>query len=133
LFLGIYYNLTVWFKLTDKTYYGTYITAGGAVITIVANYILIPVAGYVGSSWATLICYFSMTVACYQLGKKYYPIPYHITAGFAYILLTTLLVYTVNTIEIDNQWLASSFHILVMSFYLLIIYFLERKNLKGSR
>ena len=61
LFLGVYYNLSVWFKLTDKTYYGTIITVGGAIITIAANYVLIPIAGYLGSSWATLLCYFSMT------------------------------------------------------------------------
>ncbi len=64
LFQGIYYNLTVWFKLTDKTYYATIITVAGAIITIAANYVLIPMAGYLGSSWATLLCYFSTTAIC---------------------------------------------------------------------
>jgi O-antigen/teichoic acid export membrane protein len=133
LFLGIYYNVSVWFKLTDKTHYGTYITIGGAVITIVANYILIPVAGYTGSSWATFLCYFGMAVTCYLLGQKHYPIPYTIARDVGYILFTTLLVYVVNAINIGNQWLASSFHILVIAAYLLVIYFLERNQLKGSR
>jgi RNA polymerase sigma factor (sigma-70 family) len=76
LFLGTYYNFSVWFKLSDKTYFGTFITIGGAVITIVLNYLLIPSFGYMGSSWATLACYFSMTLACYVLGQKYFPIPF---------------------------------------------------------
>jgi O-antigen/teichoic acid export membrane protein len=128
-FLGIYFNLTVWFKLTDKTYYGTMIAFGGAVITILANYILIPIAGYMGSSWATLICYASMTVACYVLGQKHFPIPYHVISGLSYIVLTTALVYIVNFIEIQNQWLAFGFHSLVICIYLLIIYLLEQKKL----
>ncbi len=82
LFLGVYYNFTVWFKLTDRTYFGTILTAGGAVITIAANYVLIPVAGYMGSSWATLLCYFSMAAACYWFGQKYYPIPYAVGKGW---------------------------------------------------
>jgi O-antigen/teichoic acid export membrane protein len=129
-FLGIYYNLTVWFKLTDKTYYGTMIAFGGAVVTILANYILIPIAGYVGSSWATLICYASMTVACYVLGQKYFPIPYHVISGLTYIVLTTALVYIVNYIKIPNQWLAFGFHSVIICVYLLIIYLLEQKKLR---
>lgn len=133
LFLGIYYNVSVWFKLTDKTYWGTYITIGGAVITIVANYFLIPIAGYMGSSWATLLCYLGMAVACYLLGQKRYPIPYTVAQDLGYIVFTTALVYIVYAIKISNQWLASSFHILVIAVYLLVIYFLERRHLKGSR
>ncbi|RAV99771.1 lipopolysaccharide biosynthesis protein [Pseudochryseolinea flava] len=133
LFLGIYYNLSVWFKLTDKTYYGTYITLGGAIITIVGNYFLVPIAGIDGSSWATFICYFTMTVVCYLLGRKYYPIPYKVVQGISYITLTLALVYAINSIVIENIWLASSFHMLVFVAYLLIIYFLERKDLKASR
>lgn len=60
LFLGVYYNLSVWFKLTDKTKYGTYISFGGAAVTILFNLLLIPVLGYMGSAVATLVCYFSI-------------------------------------------------------------------------
>jgi O-antigen/teichoic acid export membrane protein len=75
-FLGIYYNLSVWFKLTDKTYYGTYISVGGAILTVVLNIILIPHYGYEGSSLVTFLCYFLMSIACFYFGQKYYPIPY---------------------------------------------------------
>jgi O-antigen/teichoic acid export membrane protein len=76
LFLGVYYNLSVWFKLTDKTYYGTYIGAAGAVLTIALNFLLIPVLGYTGSAWATLACYFMMAALCWWLGERHFPVPY---------------------------------------------------------
>ena len=126
LFLGIYYNFSIWYKLTDKTYYGTIITVGGAVITIVANYLLIPMFGYVGSSFAALICYFSMTVGCYLLGQKFFPIPYFVLKGFIYISATTLLVYLVNLINLPSQVIATGFHILVIVAYLYILYLLEK-------
>jgi O-antigen/teichoic acid export membrane protein len=131
LFYGVYYNLNVWFKLTDKTYYGTIIMVTGAFITIVANYYLIPVAGYMGSSWATLTCYFTMTAICYVLGQKYYPIPYDVPKSLSYIVFTTLLAYAVNSIFIENQWAATSFHILVLLAYLFIVYLIEKKGLRS--
>jgi O-antigen/teichoic acid export membrane protein len=127
LFLGVYYNLSVWYKLTDKTYYGTIITVGGAILTIAANYILIPYFGYEGSSWATFICYFSMAAACYWLGRNFYPIPYGVGKSLAYILLTTILIYAVNLVEIESQWLATSFHFTVLLLWLGVVYKFERE------
>lgn len=130
LFLGAYYNFSIWFKLTDKTYYGTIITVGGAIVTIAANFFLIPIFGYWGSALATLICYFSMTVACYLLGQKFYPIPYSLIKNLAYILITTLIVYAVNAIQIPNPWTAITVHILVIGIYLVIVYSLEKAYFK---
>lgn len=93
LFLGIYYNLSVWFKLTDKTYFGTIISIGGAIITVLMNYILIPVLGYLGSSLATLTCYISMAVLSYIMGKNRYPVPYQVKRGVFYIILAALFTY----------------------------------------
>jgi O-antigen/teichoic acid export membrane protein len=133
LFSGIYYNFTIWFKLTDKTYWGTLLTVAGTVIIIAANYFLIPLFGYEGSSWATLICYFSMTAACYLLGQKFYPIPYSIGKGLAYILATTMIVYGVNRIYIPSQVLATTFHVFVITLYGVAIYFLERGDFRRSQ
>lgn len=127
LFLGVYYNFSVWFKLTDKTKYGTYITVGGAVITLLANYLLIPIFGYMGSSWAALLCYLSMTVACYYLGQKFYPIPYAVWKGLAYIGVTMGIVAAVNTIDFLNLWLSVSFHAGVMGVFVITVYFVERR------
>ena len=78
IFLGVYYNLSVWFKVSDKPQMGTYITVGGAVFTILLNLILIPTIGYMGSAITTLGCYAGMAAACYLLGRKSYPVPYRI-------------------------------------------------------
>jgi O-antigen/teichoic acid export membrane protein len=126
LFLGAYYNFSIWFKLTDKTYYGTIITVGGAILTIAANFFLIPVFGYWGSSLATLICYFSMAVLCYWLGQKFYPIPYSLFNSLGYIIVTTLIVYGVNALIFPSQWMATAFHILVVGLYIFILYMLEK-------
>lgn len=83
--LGIYYNLSIWYKLSDQTNKGAMISLIGAGITIGLNIWWIPVFGYVGSAWATFICYFSMMLICYFMGMKYYPVPYHVkrVLGFA--------------------------------------------------
>jgi O-antigen/teichoic acid export membrane protein len=132
LFLGVYYNMSVWVKLTDRTYFGTIITVCGAFITITANYILIPIAGYWGSSWATFLCYFSMTLLCYFYGQKYYPIPYNVGKSAAYIVVTIAIVYLVNSITFDNQWIATAFHGVVILAYLLVIYLLERNHFRRT-
>jgi O-antigen/teichoic acid export membrane protein len=133
LFLGIYYNFSAWFKLSDKTYFGTIITVIGAIITIAGNYLMIPVWGYDGSAWAALACYVSMAVLCYLYGQKYYPIPYDITKLAAYIIITTFICYAVNYVSISNQWLATSFHFIVMVVYVGVVYLIERNDLKTNR
>ncbi len=76
-FLGIYYNLSIWYKLTNKNMFGAYITLSGALITILLNIWWIPMFGYTGAAWATFICYAFMMVVSYGQGQKYYPVPYH--------------------------------------------------------
>ena len=75
-FLGIYNNLSVWYKLTDRTKMGAYISIVGAVLTLVLNYLLIPKFSYYGSAIATIAAYGSMMFISYVMGNKYYPIPY---------------------------------------------------------
>jgi O-antigen/teichoic acid export membrane protein len=76
--LGVYYNLTVWYKNTDQTMKGALITFIGTAITIPANLLLVPEHHYVGAAWATLICYASMLVISYVWGQREYPIPYDV-------------------------------------------------------
>jgi O-antigen/teichoic acid export membrane protein len=75
--LGVYYNLSVWYKLTDKTNLGAYIALFGAAITIAFNVLLIPTLGYMGSAWATLICYVAMVLVSWYYGEKYFPVNYN--------------------------------------------------------
>jgi O-antigen/teichoic acid export membrane protein len=133
MFLGIYYNVTVWYKLTDKTYFGTIITVGGALLTILLNYLLIPIAGYMGSAWASVIVYGFMTAACYLLGQKYFPIPYHVARDLFYIASTTALVYGINSVSPADLFVSIPFHSGVILLWLLAVYLLERKSLQAMR
>lgn len=91
IFLGIYYNLSVWYKLTNKNMYGAAITVCGAAITIVLNIVLIPIWHYTGAAIATFCCYLFMMAASYFLGQKYYPIPYAVKKLAAYLTLSVLI------------------------------------------
>jgi len=84
-FLGIYYNQSVWYKLTDRTRVGSTISIIGAGITLVLLFALIPSMGYMGAAWATLACYFSMAVISYVWGQKHYPIPYNVSRVLLYM------------------------------------------------
>jgi O-antigen/teichoic acid export membrane protein len=92
-FLGIYYNLSVWYKLTNKNSYGAMITIAGAAITILLNLLLIPLLHYTGAAIATFCCYMFMMVACYRLGQKHYPIPYPRKKLTAYLVIVILLYF----------------------------------------
>ncbi len=101
LFLGIYYNLSVWFKLTDKTYFGTGLSVFGALITVIGNFALIPILGYYGSALTTLICYFLMAGTSFALGQKYYPVPYRWGTILLQILGSAALIYTFEVLSFD--------------------------------
>ncbi|MGZ9677175.1 lipopolysaccharide biosynthesis protein [Flavobacterium sp. GNP001] len=87
-FLGIYTNLSVWYKLIDKTYVGAYISIVGAIITLALNYLLIPTMSYYGSAIATIAAYGSMMTISYYFGNKYYPIPYDSRKIFMYLIIS---------------------------------------------
>ena len=131
LFFGIYFALSMWYKLTDMTRYGAYIAVGGAVVTITLNFILIPVFGYKGSAFAILICFFGMMVVSYFLGQKYYPIPYNIKRIFTYFLLATVLyiisLYTATLSPIYKF----SIHTIFIIIFLISIFILEKSELRG--
>ncbi|MCK7558981.1 polysaccharide biosynthesis C-terminal domain-containing protein [Chitinophaga sedimenti] len=126
--LGIYYNLTIWYKLTNKTLLGSYVTVIGAVITIVLNYWLIPRIGFVGSAWATLICYFVMTVITYFMGQKYYYVPYNVKAICSYLLLALAIyaAYYFGTAQLTSQVLRIACGVAGMVVYIGFVWQRER-------
>ena len=91
LFLGVYYNLSVWYKLTGKNLIGAWITLGGATITVIINFLFIPTLGYMACAIATICCYGFMMIASYKLGQKYYPIPYAWKKLTAYVVICVFL------------------------------------------
>lgn len=92
IFLGIYYNLSIWYKITGKNMYGAYITLAGAALTIVLNIWLVPHLHYLGAAIATFACYLGMMIASYLLGQQHYPIPYAWKKLVAYLVIVSLLV-----------------------------------------
>ena len=98
--LGIYYNLSVWFKLTDRTIYASYIAVAGAVVTAVVAVITIPMFSYYGVAYAALACYLLMIGLSYFFGKRFYPIPYDVKGALFY-LATALLLNYVRTFIVD--------------------------------
>ena len=92
-FLGIYTNLSVWYKLIDKTKIGAYISIIGASVTLILNFLLIPVIGFVGSAIATILAYGTMMFISYVLGQKKYPIPYDKAKIATYLGLSTVLSF----------------------------------------
>ena len=132
-FLGIYTNLSVWYKLIDKTYYGAYISIVGAIITLVLNFLLIPSMSYYGSAIATIAAYGSMMFISYYLGNKYYPIPYDLKKIGGYlsvsIFFSAISFYGFR----ENYFVGIS---LLLAF-LYFIYYHEKETLikiiKGSK
>ena len=121
LFLGLYYNLSIWYKLTGKTTYGASISIFGALLTIILNFALIPILGFVGSAWTTLICYLSMVFISYYFGKKHYPINYPVKRISFYILLSLGLFIVAQSL-IKNML----YNNLLLLLFLSVAYALEK-------
>lgn len=125
LLLGVYHNLSVWYKLTDKTRYGMYFSVVGALITIVFNVVMIPKIGFMASAWATLVTYFCMVLLSYFIGKKHYPVSYNIKKISVYVIISIALCLVSFLKFRENVFM--SFVLLV--FFGLIIFVNERKEI----
>lgn len=126
MFLGIYYNLSIWYKLADKTYIGSFIAIAAAGITLLLNFITIPLISYEGSAWTTLTAYFFMVIACYITGKKYFPIPYQLNKAYIYVFVMAVF-YIIHQIigsksDITNMVLSAVF----IGIYASIAYGIEK-------
>ena len=102
IFLGIYYNQSIWFKLSGKTKFGAYIALFGASLTVLLNILYIPKFGYMACAWATLLVYFTQMVISYILGQRYYPIPYNLKKFIFYISLALALFFLSPYVKVDN-------------------------------
>ena len=125
MFLGIFYNLSVWYKLTNQTKYGAYISIFGAIITIVLNYTLIPILGYMGSAWATLACYASMMVVSYLIGQKKYYIEYNLKKFFMFLSGAVIVYFISLMIKPEILMFRLALNTFLLGGYTLLIYFYE--------
>jgi O-antigen/teichoic acid export membrane protein len=131
IFLGIYYNVSIWYKLSDQTNKGALISLIGAFLTVGLNLLFIPEFGYVGCAWATFICYFSMMVIGYLMGQKYYPIPYNLGRAFLYLVVTLsfygISLFSENFIEAGSI-LGNTMRGLMLLVFVMLGYALEKKK-----
>ncbi len=123
--LGVFYNLSLWYKLTDKTLYGAYISVIGAIATFVLNWTLIPIIGYMGSAIATFFTYFLMVLISFFWGKKHYPVPYEVWKILGYMMLAGGGI-VLN--EILEQSVITS--LIIALIFLLIVFTLNVRNIK---
>lgn len=132
LFNGIYYNISIWYRLKDKTIIGAAIATVGAVITIVLNIWWLPIYGFWGAAWATLICYGTMTVICYAVGKKYYPIPYDV-GNFLFYLTTASAIYiisiAISTSVSSETIIGVLINTALLLVFITVVYFREKKQI----
>ena len=125
LFLGVYHNLAIWYKLTDKTRYAMLFSITGALITIILNLVLIPKIGFMASAWATLAAYGTMMVLSYFIGKKHYPVPYNLKKSGSY-LIASIVISTTSFIYFRENYIVSVGFVFAFGF---LIFYNEKKEL----
>lgn len=126
LFSGIYNNLGLWYKLTDKTRFGMYISILGGIVTVISLLLFIPALGITGAALATLFTYVTMAVISYLLGRRHYPVPYEISRILLYIFITAAMSATMFLWLRDNHVMCSMLILLYAAF----IAYSEQNNIK---
>lgn len=136
LFFGVFFNLSLWYKLTDRTQWGMYFSLFGFVIMLLLNVWLVPAIGipdgYVGSAWAAFISYFAMMTVSYFIGRRYYPIDYELKRIGGYTLLALVLYALGSIAEWDTaMWATYSVRVLLLCVYLYAVVRYEHLPLPG--
>jgi len=129
LLLGVYVNLSIWYKLTDRTLMGAWVSIGGALLTVACLIWWVPRFGYVGAAWATLTCYASMVLASYLLGRRYYPVPYDMKRVLGYIALGIGLYFANRQLVTWSDAPALVTGTAVLLVYLAVAYALDGRKL----
>jgi O-antigen/teichoic acid export membrane protein len=130
IFQGIYFNLSIWYKLSDKTMFGAWFSLAGMVIIILGNVLFVPRFGYYGCVWAAFACYFVIMMLSYFLGQKYMPIPYDLKKIGFYTLLTLVLFLLSFIIKTPYQWLNYCFKTILL---LIFVFIFIKKDLPTEK
>jgi len=133
LLLGIFFNLSIWYKLKNLTKFGAMITIIGALITFLVNWFLIPVYGYTASAWAHVLCYGSMVVISWWVGRKYYPIGYPIRSIGFYMLLAMMVFFAASMVRDLNTIIEIMINTGLLTGFIIIVIFKERKKITELR
>jgi len=127
--LGIYNNLSIWFKLDNKTYYGLLMGSIGMIINIFLNLILVPIIGYWGSVYAILTANSIMVLLCYLFGQRHYPIQYHTWTCFTYIVSTMSLIMITSNIKYNNTLQSTICNLGITLFFGVTLYYISKRVL----
>ena len=130
LFLGIYYNLSVWYKLTNKTHLGAIISIAGAVLTLSVNFALIPKYGYMASAWATFAAYALMMILSWIWGQKHYPIKYPIGRISFYFAVSIVMFFAYQTFMFDSAITQNLFAVTLILSFIVTAFLLEKKEMR---
>ena len=133
--LGVFFNFSIWYKLTQKTYFGAYLTFWGAGVTVFLNFLWVPWLGYMGSAWATLVCYASMAWLSALLGQHYYAIPYDYRRIIGYPALSVTLILAVERISANSQYSRLAdflIHNAVLLIFIMGIFFVEKFGVRRA-
>ena len=117
LFFGVFFILSLWYKLTDRTQWGAWFSLFGFAITAIINIVGVPRFGYMACAWAAFFCYLSMMATSYFVGKKYYPVPYRWGAALRYVLLAAVLYVAAMYVPISNTWALLAFRAVLLSLF----------------
>lgn len=130
LFMGIFNNLSIWYKITGQTKFGALFVIVGALITIFINLVFIPKYGYYASAWGHFVSYSIMIVICYFYGNKYFPVPYDIKRISILILIPLGLLFLHKLIIPDHVIFSNISGVIILLFYLVVFLKLEKISLK---
>ncbi len=134
LFFGIFFNLSLWYKLTDRTIWGAWFSLLGLAVTIVLNIVLVPVMGYMGCAWAAFCCYGVMMVSSYFVGRAKHPIGYPLRAIAGYTLLAAAVYVLGMYIAVTPSAIANyAIRAALIAAYILIVIRRERLSIPGLR
>jgi O-antigen/teichoic acid export membrane protein len=128
LFLGIFYNLSVWYKLTNKTLYGAAIAVFGAGLTIALNIIFIPKYGYIASAWANFACYFSMMLISWIWGSRIYKVKYNLPKILSYTLLAAILYFISIYFSGHEKYLQLLINTVLITVFIIAVFIFERRK-----
>jgi len=127
--LGVFYTISIWYKLGNKTLYGAYLTSIGAVITIVLDVYWIPRIGYIGCAWATLICYATVMVLSYFMSRKQLPVKYDFFRIGIYFSLSLILYFLSKEIQIDSKVLGLIINNGLILIFVVVVFLMEKPSL----
>ena len=126
IFMGIYFNLSFWYKLIDETRWGAYFSLTGCIILILMNIFLVPQYGYIACAWAGFTGYGVAMLLSYFVGQKKYPIQYDLKAIGMYVLLAAVLYVAAEYVSIDNIYLRMAYRTVLL---LLFIAYVVKRDL----